>query len=956
MQPPTFPVSSDSVPPSAALSPHPSPEAQREQPNSDFVQRPASLGVSSSLSSALSAVSSSQPAFAPNAMTVSANRPTSSGQGSDGPPVSSTFLPQSRPDVLPSSLDVPLFSSLPTSSLMTSHVLSIARTHGYCSASRGEGAPEKNFGERGRDRGDKLENLLALQETLVSPAAARVIGSMVQFRLVQLIKTAKKLMEHSARVAQEGVLTVGDVHEAMNMLKIPPLLSYSGPSTFRFVVAPRAAGAQEGFQLVRRETLRPFEGPSALSLASPSSSGARSKSLDSTLFSAAASAVTVEGLSSSVSRNSGKEKKPLTLAPGSSACASSRLIDLIYADLKLPAPREEAIGIHWMAVAGSVPAIPQNVLACRERREKKTEDEGSPRSRKWALSLQIYEGERRKRRRGESEKRRDRSQEPEEDAKEKRRKRRESSKRVTFFREDADDSSGQSSEDDSEDRDEKDRLPSAWPLSLERILVAPRLCHALGKEHQQFLQAVRETLQAAMEEKHGVDYERNFRKMLKIVSSIPGLEQLLPCLARFFAVELGGCLHLPHRATLLLRLAEAILANPHLPLHSHVHQFLLPLMECLLRPLPLAASSSSPARVPAEPVASALLPFTPQQLELRRQAAHLLGAFLCRARAHREQMESVETAVLLQLKRHLLHPQSSLETVLGAVWGILALGRPAVLLLLLPVLPLLLHALERVRSLGELQIAASSAGLRMKTRTSAAAQREEDSAPFRASEEPEGEDRSGVFVGSCAVKNQDAALLHQHKSLAALRLLLVDQLLQTLLSCVYEELSLQLTAATTGSAGFLLPGENSAKSLGMSAPALLQLIQVLYDDTRSLSDAYTPFVAAALQRANSSVLSLRVPSPSVSLDTRESGTGAAAREKTLSATSSRQAVRDFVATRVLPSLQQMEASLDARRRHAKTERGAEADRTGQDRETCVREQAEFSDLSSDASYLLPWNI
>ncbi|KEP61231.1 UNVERIFIED_CONTAM: transcription initiation factor TFIID complex subunit TAF6 [Hammondia hammondi] len=846
----------------------------------------------------------------------------------------------------------PGVSSLATSSLMAIHVLSIARTHGYCSVSRGEAGPRPlPWGDR-RERGDKLELLLSLQETLVSPAAAKVIGSMVQFRLVQLIKTAKKLMEQSVRVAQEGVLTVGDVHEAMNMLKMPPLLSYCGPSTYRFVTSPQAGGLSENLHLIRRETLRPFEGPSALSFSSSPPSAVVSGTEASASASAAA---TVEGMHA-FSRQSGE--KAVGFSPVD-ASGSSRLINLIYADLKLPAPRDEALGIHWMAVAGSVPRIPQNVFvssACKDprdaRRQRRAEEDGNPHA---SLALQLFEAERKraKRRRSAGDTRPDRGGEEDGDRREERLRghTRERRTRVTFSRGDeGDDSSGRSSEESAE---ETERMTATWPLRLERILVAPRLCHALGKEHQQFLQAVRDTLQAAVEEKHGVDYERNLRKMLKIVSSIPGLEQLLPCLARFFAVELAACLHLPHRATPLLRLAEAILANPHLPLHSHVHQFLLPLLECLLRPLPLAASPSA-----------ALLPFTPQQLELRRKAAHLLGAFLCRARAQREQMESVEAAVLLQLKRHLLHPQSSLETVLGAVWGILGLGRPATLLLLLPVLPLLLHTLERARSVGDLEVVATSAALRLAT------QRDERQASAAADRV----DSSGVFfAGPCSLKSADASALQQQQSLAALRMLLIDTLLQTLLSCVYDELSLQLTAATTGSAAFLLPGEGTAKSLGVSASALLQLMQVLYDDSRSLSDSYTPVVSAAFQRACAAPrVSRAAPPASPCLpEAPETAAGTpleperkfplssrSSPSSCLSSSVERKEVGEFVVNCVLPSLHAMEASLDAQRRGGRAAGPREAgDREGrQTGETKRLHERVDRDLNRDAGYLLTWSI
>ena len=79
-----------------------------------------------------------------------------------------------------------------------------------------------------------------------------------------------------------------------------------------------------------------------------------------------------------------------------------------------------------------------------------------------------------------------------------------------------------------------------------------------------------------------------------------------------------------------------------------------------------------------------------------------------RTRRQRAALETVEESIALQLLRALLHPQSSLETALGAAMGLKALGRNAVILLLLPHAPLLLHALERGQELTEAESLAVS--------------------------------------------------------------------------------------------------------------------------------------------------------------------------------------------------------------------------------------------------------
>ncbi|KAL8441181.1 hypothetical protein Emag_007372 [Eimeria magna] len=255
-------------------------------------------------------------------------------------------------------------------------------------------------------------------------------------------------------------------------------------------------------------------------------------------------------------------------------------------------------------------------------------------------------------------------------------------------------------------------------LPVEELLIAPKVACALGKEQQLFLASVTEALEAAMEERAGLDSARTFSRTLQVLRQISALEPLLPSLAQLFASKLPAYQHLPHRAVLLLQLGEALLQNPNTTVHAHVHQFALPLLDCLLAPLtapPLAASLSSASSSSSSAAAAAaaaeaedctpglFLALTPQQLRLRRKAASVLGCLCSRARIRREALETVEEAVALQLLRALLHPASGLDSACGAAMGLRALGRKAVLLLLLPHAPLLLHALERGRDLVETQ-------------------------------------------------------------------------------------------------------------------------------------------------------------------------------------------------------------------------------------------------------------
>lgn len=137
----------------------------------------------------------------------------------------------------------------------------------------------------------------------------------------------------------------------------------------------------------------------------------------------------------------------------------------------------------------------------------------------------------------------------------------------------------------------------------------------------------------------------------------------------------------------------------------------MPLMECLLQPLPLSSSREALGKeslsdgVDAEALA-ALLPLSPQAQELRRAAARVLGLLCKRCFRERNGLQSVASAAALQLQRHLLHPLSCLDTAAGAALGLVEIGSEAVRELLLPHARLLLHALERSQQLNEVELLA----------------------------------------------------------------------------------------------------------------------------------------------------------------------------------------------------------------------------------------------------------
>ncbi|OEH76044.1 hypothetical protein cyc_01383 [Cyclospora cayetanensis] len=80
-------------------------------------------------------------------------------------------------------------------------------------------------------------------------------------------------------------------------------------------------------------------------------------------------------------------------------------------------------------------------------------------------------------------------------------------------------------------------------------------------EQQLFLTSVSEALEAAMEERAGIDSGRAFNRTLGVLRSIFAIEPLLPFLGQLFATQLPAYQHLPHRATLLLQLGHAVVGS-----------------------------------------------------------------------------------------------------------------------------------------------------------------------------------------------------------------------------------------------------------------------------------------------------------------------------------------------------------------------------------------------------------
>ncbi|KAF8817982.1 transcription initiation factor TFIID complex subunit TAF6, partial [Cardiosporidium cionae] len=90
-------------------------------------------------------------------------------------------------------------------------------------------------------------------------------------------------------------------------------------------------------------------------------------------------------------------------------------------------------------------------------------------------------------------------------------------------------------------------------------------------EHRFFFEEVKDTVRSAIVGRK-FDYSRRFYKMLHILRTSMGLEQLLPFLLQFFASEISKCSdeNSPFGLSVLLRFFEALIQNSNLRFHHYV--------------------------------------------------------------------------------------------------------------------------------------------------------------------------------------------------------------------------------------------------------------------------------------------------------------------------------------------------------------------------------------------------
>ena len=144
---------------------------------------------------------------------------------------------------------------------------------------------------------------------------------------------------------------------------------------------------------------------------------------------------------------------------------------------------------------------------------------------------------------------------------------------------------------------------------------------------------------------------------LRSVGADPGLHQLVPYLAQFFAVETMQALRSLPRLAGCLRLAAALLGNGNLHCDPYVHQLMPGVLTCLLG-APLGAEGDAPGAV----------------LAVRRLAATLVAKI---AADYGPTYATLVPRLTKTFVHAWLDPERPLPTHLGALLGLRALGARA---------------------------------------------------------------------------------------------------------------------------------------------------------------------------------------------------------------------------------------------------------------------------------------
>ncbi|KAK2195962.1 bifunctional TAF6 [Babesia duncani] len=229
-----------------------------------------------------------------------------------------------------------------------------------------------------------------------------------------------------------------------------------------------------------------------------------------------------------------------------------------------------------------------------------------------------------------------------------------------------------------------------------KAIVLPRVEHLLTKEHVFFLKEIRNTIRRAATSMD-TEAQSQLQKgefvvffgndaVFAILRNSPALTQLLPELAHFFATEITR----PDLKdiSVLITFAEVTSANDKIQLHSHAHQFLVPLLDILL---------SVDDRLEPNAIYT--------RLRYRQLAASAIGRISKNLRIQENGLEGVDSVLMSIYKRAIARPECTLSMLYGALCGIKHLPLHAKRIIFYPMVPLLMTLVLKMHAAAKTDLA-----------------------------------------------------------------------------------------------------------------------------------------------------------------------------------------------------------------------------------------------------------
>jgi transcription initiation factor TFIID subunit 6 len=164
----------------------------------------------------------------------------------------------------------------------------------------------------------------------------------------------------------------------------------------------------------------------------------------------------------------------------------------------------------------------------------------------------------------------------------------------------------------------------------------------------------------------------------------PGLQELVPFLSRYVAsgLMLRRNLRDPDRCRRLVRVFDAVLDNPTLHLDLHLHQMFVPVGTCIVARNLSSSSSSSSSKKKKKKEKERMMYQNGDHWSLREEAAR---ASVKACNAYGDQYATARPRVIGLLMRQALRPDRPLPTQYGGMVGISLFGPRAIDAFLLPI-------------------------------------------------------------------------------------------------------------------------------------------------------------------------------------------------------------------------------------------------------------------------------